>query len=95
MTDGRAIENRNPAIQEAAAFLDDGSHLPEPLKTIFGKFNVLKNDLLELIDDHPQLTLALHDLISAKDKAIRAKVAGINKAQGTPVGSPIKRPDFD
>lgn len=93
MTNSRSIEVRNQAIKDVSVFLDNGGHLSAPLKAIFDKFTKFKNELLDMIDDHPQLTLALHDLLSAKDKAIRAKVAELNTKSGQPVGSIIDAPD--
>jgi hypothetical protein len=66
---------RHFSVEEKLRWLEPNPNLPPHLHVIAGQFQGLALDLLEQIEDSPQLTLALQHLIDAKDCAVRAKIA--------------------
>lgn len=69
------ISDRDPSVQDAYRWLVPNTNLPPHLMVISGMFHDVAVDLLEELDDSPQLVLSLHDLTAAKDHAVRAKLS--------------------
>jgi hypothetical protein len=67
-------QGRNPAV---VAVLKHFSfdHLPQSLQAISRPFYVLAHDLVRLLPDDPQLTIALQKLLESKDAAVRAALS--------------------
>lgn len=67
---------RHPSVQAVARWLDPNPNLPIHLLEISQVFHNVGVDMLEAIpEDDPQLTVALHHLVEAKDAAVRARLA--------------------
>jgi hypothetical protein len=66
---------RHFSVEEKLRWLEPSPNLPPHLHVVAGQFQALASDLLEQIEDSPQLTLALQHLIDAKDCAVRARIA--------------------
>lgn len=66
---------RYHSIQEKMRWLKPNPNLPDHLKAISVRFYDLACELLDEIEDGPQLSLALQHLIDAKDCAVRARLA--------------------
>jgi hypothetical protein len=79
--------DRHPAVLEALRWLDCG-HLPEELRIVAEIIASGVREVLPLVDDGPQLTRALHDLIAAKDALVRQRILRLEseKAGGRPDG---------
>lgn len=73
---------RHYSVQEKLRWLEPNPNLPEHLRTIAVLFLDLADNLLDEIDDNPQLSLALQHLIDAKDCAVRAKIASMDSVPG-------------
>ncbi len=69
---------REPSV-EAAARLFDHAPLPaevhQKINDVRFAFVDFRDQLLQLCPDDPELTLALHNLMYAKDHAVRAVIA--------------------
>lgn len=85
--------SRHPSTTSVTRFFEYG-HLPEPLKTISGACADLKDSMLSLLEDDPELTAGLRKLLEAKDCFVRAAVAQNNRNKGeVNEGKPLPRPD--
>lgn len=76
------LANRHPSVQEAARWLEPNTNLPPHLRVISEIFFDAARDLLALVEDSPQLTLALHKMVGAKDCAVRARLAMDDQSAG-------------
>lgn len=66
------LASRHPSVRSAAKWLTPNPSLPPGVPaTVSAMFADLRDGLLEKPGDGPQLTIALHDLTSAKDAAVR------------------------
>ncbi|MEU1800911.1 hypothetical protein [Streptomyces sp. NPDC019937] len=65
--------NRHPGTAHLARYFTY-DHLPANLQTVSRLFHDLAQDLLDLLPDGPELTVALRKLVEAKDCAVRAKL---------------------
>lgn len=84
---------RHKSIEDVTRFFEV-NHLPEPLFTVAYKFATLKDELLALLEDDPELTVALRKLVESKDAAVRTMVAQENRRKNNPIeGAPLPRPD--
>lgn len=54
-------------------------HLPQHLQNVSIRFALLANQLLGMLDDGPELTVALRKLLEAKDAAVRQAVLDRHK----------------
>ncbi len=72
------FSDRHPAVVEALRWLDCG-HLPEKLRIVAEIIASGVRETLPLVDDGPQLTRALHDLIAAKDALVRQRILRLEK----------------
>ena len=80
------FENRHPAVRSVLQFFDS-AHLPAPLREVAQAFEATAAGVVKMIEvDHPQLTIALQDLLRAKDAAVRAAadMHGIISGQNAP-----------
>lgn len=75
------FSDRHPAVVEALRWID-GRHLPNDLQVVVDAIADLVREVLPLVDDGPQLTLALHDLISAKDALVRQRILRLEREKG-------------
>ena len=66
--------NLHPNITEKLSFFEV-AHLPEPLFSVANQCRITANEIVAMVDNHPQLTLGLQHLIEAKDCFVRAAVA--------------------
>jgi hypothetical protein len=65
--------NRHPSVKHFGQ-LFAYSHLPEHLQAISYPFAQLAGDLLNALQDGPELSAALRKLVEAKDCAVRQAV---------------------
>lgn len=77
---------RHPGVVTAMAWLAF-SHLPDPLKEAARPFYQSGCELITVISDSAELTIALNTLVESKDWAVRAL---IRHQQGRP--GPVPRP---
>jgi len=76
----QATHGRLPALVAAASHFDF-DHLPPDLRAVSKLFHDLAVDLFAAVPhDDPQLTIGVHDLLRAKDCAVRAAIAGRDRA---------------
>lgn len=76
-----AAVGRHPSVQAAARWLEPNPNLPEHLHDIAVEFAGAGIRILDAIQaDDPQLTMALHRLVEAKDCAVRAAIVGVEQA---------------
>ena len=69
-------EGRHPSVREKCEWLEPNPALPPgPPATVASMFKVVRDQLLELVEDGPQLTLGLQHLIDAKDCTVRQAIA--------------------
>jgi hypothetical protein len=69
------LADRHPSVQAAAKWLTPNPGLPPGVPaTVSAMFADLRDGLLENLGDGPQLTIALHDLTTAKDAAVRQAI---------------------
>lgn len=74
---------RHPSVQDAMRWLKPNPQLPSHMLAISQHFYDLAEELLRDIDvDSPQLTLALHKLVEAKDCAVRARKHAYDAPRG-------------
>lgn len=73
--------SRHPSVEATVRFFEH-EYLPEPLKLVAHKCSVLKDDMLDLIEDDPEFTVGLRKLLEAKDCFVRATVAQVNRSKG-------------
>lgn len=69
---------RHPGVRDALLWLTY-MHLPAALRKYSEPFFTAAVDLINEIEDSPELTTALNELVEAKDSAVRA---GIKSMQG-------------
>ncbi len=70
------LSKRHPGVQDAMRWLKPNPQLPSHLFAISQHIFDLGEELLrDIPEDSPQLTLALHKLVEAKDCAVRARIA--------------------
>lgn len=68
------LSGRHPGVRDAMQWLVPNPQLPSHMLAISHHFYDLAQELLRDIDvDSPQLTIALHKLVEAKDAAVRAR----------------------
>ena len=81
-----------PSVEAVTRFFEF-EHLPEPLKTVSKLCSDLKDDILEKLEDDPELTVGLRKLLEAKDCFVRATVAQENRKHSIAnEGAPLPRP---
>lgn len=93
--------NRHPSTMNALKWFA-WYHLPEDLANISKPFHELAHNLSGAVGDCPQLTIALHKLLEAKDCAVRAYLdtkdthVGEKAAKATPppLGEPLVPGDW-
>lgn len=68
-----SAEDRHPSTQQILRYFTH-AHLPEDLAVISRKFHNLAHELLPLLPDSPELTVAHRKLLEGKDAAVRAAV---------------------
>lgn len=67
-----SFEDRHPSVREKCEWLEPNPSLPEGVPaTVAAMFRDVRDGLLPLLGDGPQLTLGLQHLIDAKDCAVR------------------------
>lgn len=67
------LAERHVATAGVAQWFGYG-HLPEHLQRVSALFQHLAADLLAELEDTPELTVALRELLAAKDAAVRCAV---------------------
>lgn len=72
------FSDRHPAVMEKLRWLDCG-HLPYDLRIVAEIIAIGVRGILPLVDDGPQLTLALNELIIAKDALVRQRILRLEK----------------
>lgn len=85
--------DRHPGTQHLIALLEPGEHLPPKLKHITVLYANLAVHLLDDLQDGPELTVALRDLLTSKDAAVRQRVLDL-KAAGTPAPANTPEPEL-
>lgn len=76
-----AAAGRHPSVQAAARWLEPNPNLPEHLHDIAAEFAGAGIRILDAIQtDDPQLIMALHKLVEAKDCAVRAAIVAVEQA---------------
>lgn len=65
--------DRFPAVRDALQWLTF-AHLPPALQDYSRPFYTAAAELIDLVDDSPELTHALNGLLTAKDWAVRAGI---------------------
>lgn len=69
------FSDRHPSTREKLRWLVPNPNLPKGAPaTVARHFYALGNDLVVILNDGPQLTIALQRLIDAKDAAIRQAI---------------------
>lgn len=67
------LDGRHPSVEHVARFLlVPNPNLPDPLLAVANEYAAVTRRLLDLLDDGPELTAALRDLLVSKDAAVRA-----------------------
>ena len=70
------LEHRHQDTREKARWLDPNPNLPAGAPaTVAVAFAALRDELLNLVHDGPQLTIGLQRLVDAKDAAVRQAIA--------------------
>lgn len=83
------MTERHPSVDAVTRFFEY-DHLPEPLRSISACCSDLKDDMLDSLDDDPELTAGLRKLLEAKDCFVRAAVAQENRyKENVEEGKPI------
>lgn len=70
---GARLEGRHPSTTGLLRWFEYG-HLPPPLAAVSQRFAVLADELVTLLPDSPELTVALRKLLEGKDAAVRAAI---------------------
>jgi hypothetical protein len=65
------LSDRHPATQQIAQYFAYG-HLPAPLRAVSEQCHDLAERMIEDLDDGPELTFGLRQLLLAKDAFVRA-----------------------
>lgn len=65
------LENRHPSTQSIAQFFTY-EHLPPHLRAVSQIFSEVATDMIETLEDSPELTAGLRKLLEAKDCFVRA-----------------------
>jgi hypothetical protein len=84
---------RHPGTAHIASLLEAGQHLPPKLKHITELYENLAQHLVDDLKDGPELTVALRDLLTSKDAAVRQRVLDL-KAEGTPPPANTPEPEL-
>jgi hypothetical protein len=66
---------RNPATLAALRWLDPNPNLPDGGLRIASLYGMLASDLMERVEDSPELTKALRTLCESKNLAVQASLA--------------------
>lgn len=70
------LEDRHPSTREKLRWLTPNSNLPSGLPAdVAEMFHELGVNLAHVLNDGPQLTIALQRLVDAKDAAVRQAIA--------------------
>lgn len=84
---------RHPSVEQVSRFFEF-THLPNPLLNVALSCAALKDTMLDLVEDDPELTVGLRKLLEAKDCFVRAAVAQENRRKANiNEGAPLPRPD--
>lgn len=67
----QSLEGRHPAVQDVAQWFHY-EHLPAELQGVSALCHNLAKDVIDAIQDDPQLTIGLQHLLIAKDAFVRA-----------------------
>jgi hypothetical protein len=71
-----ALEDRHPATQEKAGWLEPNPNLPPGAPaTVAVMFRDFRDQLLGVVGDGTQFTIGLQRLIDAKDAVVRQAIA--------------------
>lgn len=74
------LASRHPSVRKAARWLDPNPNLPEGVPaTVAVMFRDVRDQLLPILGDGPQLVIALNHLTDAKDACVRQ---GIEDSEG-------------
>lgn len=84
---------RHPGTVHLVSLLESGTHLPPKLRHITDLYEGLTQHLVDDLRDGPELTVALRDLITSKDAAVRQRVIDL-KAEGTPPPANTPEPEL-
>lgn len=88
-----AWSNRHTSVRHFEPYFGT-QHLAEPLAAISRPFGRLADELLGLLtDDSPEVSACLRKLVEAKDCAVRARVAELQRAQPDPLGGSVQTAD--
>lgn len=74
------LSGRHPATVHLTGLLSSGTHLPQPLRHITDLYENLAQHLVDELGDGPELTVALRDLLTSKDAAVRQRVFDLKAA---------------
>ena len=75
------FSKRHPSVLSALRWLEPNKNLPDGALRVASLYSMLASDLMERIEDGPELTLALRLLCQSKDEAVRALLAGTERFQ--------------
>jgi hypothetical protein len=85
------MSDRHPSVDAVTRFFEY-KHLPQPLGNIANLCSVLKDRMLDELEDDPELTVGLRKLLEAKDCFVRAAVAQENRKKNNDnEGEPLSR----
>jgi hypothetical protein len=73
------VATRNPSVQHLVDLLDPNPNLPQPLHDVAVSCSVLRDDLLERLDDGPEIEAGLRKLLEAKDCFVRQALIDLQK----------------
>lgn len=69
------LSDRHPSVQKAARWLTPNPRLPQGAPaTVSAMFSDLRDRLLPVLGDGPQLVIALHHLTDAMDACVRQAI---------------------
>jgi hypothetical protein len=63
--------SRNPSVEHVARLLDPNPNLPVPLGAVAVRVADMRDELLTMLGDGPELTAGLRKLLEAKDCFVR------------------------
>lgn len=72
--------DRHPSVAHFAP-LFAWEHLPQHLQNVSMRFQHLAREVLDMVSDGPELTVALRKLLEAKDAAVRQAVLDRRRAE--------------
>lgn len=71
-----AWESRHPSVREKCRWLEPNPGLPAGVPaTVAGMFRDVRDQLLAVLEDGPQLSLGLQHLVDGKDCLVRQAIA--------------------